>query len=180
MKFTAARKWAAGAVFAGALALGATQISAAAAPAPAQPGHAPTTSSTQVDYPRIGQPNLYAHDVPTLSRFYQQLGFAELFTFTLPDGTVAFATLQNGPFYLTLANFDVIKQSTGIKTIGNTFFHQFDIAILTPDVDGLVNKMKAYGARVLMAPKDQPWLERQAYIADPEGNLVQISTHSNH
>jgi lactoylglutathione lyase len=31
-----------------------------------------------------------------------------------------------------------------------------------------------------MAPKDQPWGERQAYVADPEGNFVQLSTHTDH
>jgi lactoylglutathione lyase len=58
--------------------------------------------------------------------------------------------------------------------------HQFDVAILVPDVDGTVNRLRTNGARVVMAPKDQPWGERQAYVSDPEGNFVQISTHHNH
>lgn len=175
MKFTATRKWAAGVVAASALVLSTAQITLAAQAA--HPQSAAAAAAAQVDYPREGQPNLYTYDVPRLSAFYQRLGFVELFQFPLPDGTVAFATLQKGPFYLTLANTTVIRQSTGIRQIGPSYFKPNDITVLVPDVDASFNTVRSSGARVLMEPREQPWGERQAYVTDPDGNLVQISTH---
>jgi uncharacterized glyoxalase superfamily protein PhnB len=173
MKFTAARKWTAGVVGAAALVLGTAQITSAAPVA--GPGQV-----IQDEFAREGQPNIYTNNVDRQSRFYQQLGFAELFRFVFPDGTVGFATLQKGPFYLTLAHLDTIRQATGLRNIGPSYYKQNDLTVITADVDGLVARLRASGTRILMEPKEQPWGERQAYVADPEGGLVQISTHRGH
>jgi lactoylglutathione lyase len=37
----------------------------------------------------------------------------------------------------------------------------------------------AAGAPVLLAPSVQPWGERVAYIADPDGNLVMLVSASS-
>lgn len=182
MKFTASRKWAAGLVGAVALVLGTAQLTAATQAAPAATPQTSTTVNLAAleDFAREGQPNIYTNDVDKESRFYQQLGFTELFRFPFPDGTVAFATLQKGPFYLTFSNTGIIKQYTGLWVIGRSLFKSSDVTVIVADVDATVARVKASGGKVLMAPKDQPWGERQAYLSDPDGNLVQVSTHHGH
>lgn len=183
MKFTAARKWTAGVVGATALVLGTAQITAAApiaGPSSVTQDSVAQVPVAQDEFPREGQPNIYTNNVDRQSRFYQQLGFVELFRFTFPDGTVGFATLQKGPYYLTFAHLDTIRQATGLRQIGPSYFKQSDITVIVTDVDGTVARLKARGTKVLMEPKEQPWGERQAYVADPEGGLVQISTHRGH
>lgn len=178
MKLAPPRQWATGLVAATALVLGTAQITSAAVDAPRQVTAPAAATTTLTEYPRVGQPNLYTQDVNRLSGFYQQLGFTEIFRFPLPDGTVAFASLQRGPFYLTMANTSVIKDATGLWLLGPSFRKQSDITVIVADVDATVAQLRAQGAGILMDPRDQPWGERQAYVADPDGGLVQISTHN--
>jgi lactoylglutathione lyase len=160
------------------LVLTAALVGGAAAATSAEVAPAAATSAVAYpDYPREGQPNLYTRDPDRMSRFYQQLGFVELYRFALPDGMVAFTTLQKGPFYLTLTHLDLIRQSTPLRWTGHSPVKQSDITVLVSDVDATVARLRNAGTRVLMAPADQPWGERQAYVADPEGNFVQLSTH---
>ena len=174
MKLSAPRKWTAGLLGATALVFGTAGVTAATI----QPDTVAVNLAAQQDFAREGQPNIYTNDIDRASRFYQALGFTELFRFTFPDGTIAFATLQKGPFYLTFSNTNVIKQNTGLNQIGRSYFKPNDLTVIVPNVDAAVTAARNAGARVLMAPKDQPWGERQAYVSDPDGNLVQISTHN--
>lgn len=172
----------AGVLIAAAALVGGSTMVTTAEPSREAAAARPAVQSTPAypDYPREGQPNLYTRNPDRLSRFYQQLGFVEAYRFALPDGTVAFATLQKGPFYVTLTNLGMIQQSTtGLRWGTFTVFHQSDITVLVPDgtVDSTVARARAAGAHVLMPAKNQPWGERQAYVTDPDGNYVQISTH---
>lgn len=180
MKSTATRRRAAGVLTAVALAAGLQFVVAADVSTP-RPASAEDTAERTSDrtpaYPRVGQPNLYTTDIGRMVRFYRLLGFAEIYRFPLPDGTVAFATLRKGPFYLTLAHYQVIRQSTGLP-LGTTRRQQSDITVLVSDVDKMVARLAQHGATVLLPPTDQPWGERQAFVADPEGNYVQLSTHN--
>ena len=38
-----------------------------------------------------------------------------------------------------------------------------------------VERLRADGVKVLVAPVDQPWGERLAYVEDPEGNTVMLT-----
>jgi lactoylglutathione lyase len=181
MKYAPMRKWSAGLLGAAALVVGLSQVSSAAvaAPSASAAGSTTPTPASADAYPRVGQPDLYTSNIDTMSSFYQRLGFTELYRFTM-NGVTAFATLENGPAYLTLTDYNVLRQSTGLKNIGPSAQKQSDVTILVDNVDATVAAMKSYGAKVLMAPKTQPWGDRQAFILDPEGNLVQISTHHLH
>ncbi|GHH80549.1 VOC family protein [Streptomyces capitiformicae] len=128
---------------------------------------------------RYGQPNLYTSDVDKMLDFYSKaLGFTVDHRFPA-EGPAVFGTVsKGGTYYITFTTYDTIRTYTGLKHIQKSGFKQSDIAVLVDNVDQAFAKAKNAGAHVLMAPKDQPWGERQAYICDPEGNLVQISTHT--
>lgn len=42
------------------------------------------------------------------------------------------------------------------------------------DVDEEFNRVTALGARPVFAPQTMPWGQRTCYVADPEGNLIEI------
>ncbi|MFD0745041.1 VOC family protein [Phytohabitans flavus] len=41
-----------------------------------------------------------------------------------------------------------------------------------------MDKLRAAGVKVLAEPTDQPWGERMATVADPDGNRVIIATRA--
>jgi lactoylglutathione lyase len=52
--------------------------------------------------------------------------------------------------------------------------NSFELCVYTDDVDDAVARLRAAGHPVLYEPTDQPWSERMAYVADPDGNAVMI------
>ncbi|HET9141287.1 VOC family protein [Actinophytocola sp.] len=136
---------------------------------------------TSTNNVRLGQPTLYATDVEATAAFYRRVGFEEAYRFP-PTGDTppAFICLNRGTFYLTISQIDVIRQQTGLPKVGRTTNRAFDITVIVTDVDGVVADLARAGARVLVEPRDQPWGDRHAYVTDPDGNYVQITTHADH
>lgn len=55
----------------------------------------------------------------------------------------------------------------------------FEIALSVENyaaVDKTFKEVVAKGAKPVMPPTTEPWGQRTCYIADPEGNLVEIGT----
>jgi lactoylglutathione lyase len=50
----------------------------------------------------------------------------------------------------------------------------FELCVYTDDVDAAVEELRSHGVLVLTEPADQPWEERTAYVADPDGHPVMI------
>jgi lactoylglutathione lyase len=53
--------------------------------------------------------------------------------------------------------------------------HRIELCVEVDDVDATVRAARAAGAPVVLEPADQPWGERVAYLADPDGNLVMLT-----
>lgn len=169
-----ARRWAAGTAVSTLLMVGLGSVSNAAE---AKQDKADLVAAAT----RYGQPNLYTSDVDKMLNFYSKaLGFTVEFRFPA-EGPGMFGTVsKEGTYYITFSSYDTIKTYTGLPHIGKSTHKQSDVAVIVSNVDQAYNKAKKAGAKALMAPKDQPWGERQAYVADPEGNFVQLSTHTDH
>jgi lactoylglutathione lyase len=55
----------------------------------------------------------------------------------------------------------------------------FELAIDLPhfvDVDEEYARLVAAGARAVSPPRDEPWGMRSSYVADPDGNLLEIGS----
>ena len=55
----------------------------------------------------------------------------------------------------------------------------FEIALSVENyaaVDKAFKEVVAKGAKPVMEPTDEPWGQRTCYIADPEGNLIEIGS----
>lgn len=116
-------------------------------------------------------PIIYTADLPRALAFYREaLGFAETYRFPA-DGEPAFVALN-------------LDDSTGIALAGpGDSLHGrpvepgaggFELCLYVDEVDEAVVDLERRGHPVLVAPADQPWGERMAYVADPDGNPVMI------
>jgi lactoylglutathione lyase len=52
------------------------------------------------------------------------------------------------------------------------------IWLYTDDVDAAVAELRAAGVRIITEPADQPWGERVASVADPDGYVVYIGART--
>ncbi|GAA2598091.1 hypothetical protein GCM10009863_09320 [Streptomyces axinellae] len=151
---------------------------AGAAPAASGTAASSGTARPAAEVVRYGQPSLYAENIDTMLDFYRD-AFGFRVDFRYPGtGAAVFGTVSLGDsYFLTFATYEVIKDSTPLRHIGPAKRKQGEIVVIGADVDALYAKALKAGAKSLMAPRDQAWGERSAYVADPEGNLVQLSTH---
>jgi len=63
---------------------------------------------------------------------------------------------------------------------GNNGTFELALDVDTPEeVDKEYHKMVNKGATPIIEPKTYPWGLRSCYIADPEGNLIEIATWKN-
>lgn len=59
--------------------------------------------------------------------------------------------------------------------INGTMEISFDVPIFA-DVDKEYDRAVSMGAKPIMEPTTEPWGQRTCYVADPEGNLIEISS----
>jgi lactoylglutathione lyase len=52
---------------------------------------------------------------------------------------------------------------------------QGEVAFLCEDVDDEHARLAAAGVEVLAPPTDRPWGERTLHVADPDGNVVELT-----
>lgn len=58
--------------------------------------------------------------------------------------------------------------------IGGVTARPFELCFEVSNVDEAVGELIGHAGSVLAAPRDMPWGERVAYVADPDGNPVHI------
>ena len=117
-------------------------------------------------------PIIYTADMHKALAFYRDaLGMAE--TFRLPPDEPTFVSLTlTDNSGLALATHGATPPYHGLPMRPGG--HAFELCIYTDDVDDAVAHLRDAGYAVLYEPADQPWKERMAYVADPDGNAVMI------
>jgi catechol 2,3-dioxygenase-like lactoylglutathione lyase family enzyme len=122
---------------------------------------------------REPQINLYVSDIETSLRFYRDVfGFRETFR-TPAHGTPIHVELRLGQFTLGLAAIDALPGMHGLAT-GNGGPPRAEVVLWTDDVDRAYAELMAKGIRSLSEPHDFIGALRGAWVADPDGNPVQI------
>jgi catechol 2,3-dioxygenase-like lactoylglutathione lyase family enzyme len=115
--------------------------------------------------------NVYSHDVVRLVAFYEGLGFRETFR-TPQDGTPVHVELVLDGFTIGIASVEAAVADHGLNP--NLGGRPVEIVLWTDDTDGSYARLTADGAPSLSEPHD--WLSdlRLAWVADPDGNPIQL------
>jgi lactoylglutathione lyase len=112
-------------------------------------------------------------DLATSRAVYEDvLGGRKTYQFP-PEGEPGFLTLAFGETELGLG---VLGDGKGVhgRALRPATGHRIELCFNVADVDETVAALARLGLTVAMAPVDQPWGERAAYIEDPDGNLVML------
>ena len=109
--------------------------------------------------------------------FYKEaFGAEERYRMDMPDGGIGHADLliNGAPVYLADAPEDLPGRPADPNQLGGTsvLLHQY-----VEDVDALVARAEAAGAKVVRPPEDQFYGDRAATIQDPFGHLWSLHTH---
>lgn len=118
--------------------------------------------------------NVYSHDVMRLVAFYEGLGFRE--TFRTPKvGTPVHVELRLDGFTIGIASVDAAIADHGLKPeLGG---RPVEIVLWTDDTDAAYQRLTAAGAPSLSPPHDFLSRLRMAWVADPDGNPIQLVQH---
>jgi catechol 2,3-dioxygenase-like lactoylglutathione lyase family enzyme len=109
-------------------------------------------------------PNIFVKDFPAALTYYTgPLGFHPLFLYGEP------------PFYAHVARDEAILALRHVdrpvidRRAGEDLLSAF---IEVSDVNALHGSLRAAGAIVTQAPRDEPWAMRSLFVSDPDGNLI--------
>ncbi len=116
--------------------------------------------------------NLYSRDRSQAAAFYSELGFVE--TFRSPaSGEPVHMELTLDGFTLGIATMEAAKEQHNLRPGGEG--HWIEIVLWTDDTDAAVNALVVKGAPLLSPAHD--FLDgklRSAWVADPDGNPIQL------
>jgi lactoylglutathione lyase len=121
-------------------------------------------------------PILYTDDLPRALAFYRDLlGFSETYRFP-PEGEPEFLGLELDEGSVALAAVSSSTEPQHGLPLRPLAGHRFELCVYTDDVDAAIEELRAADVPVLMEPADQPWGERLAYVQDPDGNPVHVTS----
>lgn len=119
---------------------------------------------------------IFVEDMAAMIRFYRDvLGFeikeAEDTSnvYLVKDGTLFLFYGRKDFETMTSRKYEYVKGLNG----------HFELALYVDtfdEVDATYNRVIDQGATSVLAPTTEPWGQRTCYIADPEGNLIEIGS----
>lgn len=119
---------------------------------------------------------LFVNDMPTMVRFYRDvLGFE----ITEGENAVNVYLIKNGTLFMLYERKNFEKMTNRQYEYLKGFNGHFEIALYVDtfaEVDKEYAKAVAKGAQSVLEPTTEPWGQRTCYIADPEGNLIEIGS----
>ncbi|MBQ9197310.1 MAG: VOC family protein [Clostridia bacterium] len=119
---------------------------------------------------------LFVNDMGAMIRFYRDvLGFE----IQEAEDTNNVYLLKDGTLFLLYGRKDFEKMTDRKYEYVKGLNGHFELALYVDtfeEVDAEYQKAIEKGAAPVMAPTTEPWGQRTCYIADPEGNLIEIGS----
>lgn len=119
---------------------------------------------------------LFVNDMGKMIRFYRDvLGFE----IEEDENTPNVYLIKDGTLFMLYGRNDFEKMTSRKYEYINGFNGHFEIALYVDtfeEVDKEYEKAISKGATPVLEPTDEPWGQRTCYIADPEGNLIEIGS----
>jgi PhnB protein len=123
-------------------------------------------------------PHLVVRDAARAIDFYEQaLGAEELMRIPAPGGPLMHAELRLGDSRVFLVDEFPESPMEGIGSPRQLGATTVTIHLFVDDVDAVVQRASAAGAKVTQPPTDMFWGDRYARIVDPFGHSWSIATH---
>ena len=119
---------------------------------------------------------IFVERMPTMVRFYRDvLGFE-----IREDEHASNVYLEkDGTLFLLYRRADFEKMTGRRFGYAGPVNGHYEIALCVENhaaVDAAFREVVAKGARPVMEPTTEPWGQRTCYVADPEGNLIEIGS----
>ncbi|GFI61399.1 hypothetical protein IMSAG049_00558 [Clostridiales bacterium] len=119
---------------------------------------------------------IFVKDMPTMVRFYRDvLGFE----IKEEENTMNVHLEKDGTLFMLFGRSDFEKMTGKELSYALGINGHYEIALGVgnyAEVDEIFKAVTAAGVRAVMEPTTMPWGQRTCYIADPEGNLVEIGS----
>ncbi len=119
---------------------------------------------------------IMVNDMSAMIRFYRDvLGFE----IKESEDTSNVYLVKDGTLFLLYGRKDFEKMTSRKYEYVKGLNGHYEIALYVDtfeEVDKAYNEVIAKGAVSVLAPETEPWGQRTCYIADPEGNLIEIGS----
>lgn len=114
---------------------------------------------------------LYVENVPNALEFYRRaFGFDTLFMHEAED----YGELKTGETKLAFSSRTLMQQLGKSPQIAQASKPTFELAFETDDVPLALASALAAGATQVQACREESWGQSVAYVADPDGYLIEI------
>ena len=119
---------------------------------------------------------LFVNDMAAMVRFYR-----DVLGFEIKEGenAVNVYLIKNGTLFMLYERKNFEKMTNRKYEYLNGLNGHFEIALYVDtfeEVDSEYAKAVEKGAQPVLEPTTEPWGQRTCYIADPEGNLIEIGS----
>lgn len=119
---------------------------------------------------------LFVNDMATMVRFYR-----DVLGFEIKEGenAVNVYLIKNGTLFMLYERKNFEKMTNRKYEYLKGLNGHFEIALYVDtfeEVDSEYTKAVEKGAQSVLEPTTEPWGQRTCYIADPEGNLIEIGS----
>ena len=119
---------------------------------------------------------LFVNDMGTMIRFYRDvLGFE----IKEDEDTSNVYLIKDGTLFLLYGRSDFEKMTGRKYEYIKGLNGHFELALYVDtfeEVDERFSEVVAKGAQPILEPTTEPWGQRTCYVADPEGNLIEIGS----
>ncbi len=119
---------------------------------------------------------IFVSDMKTMVEFYKNtLGFELKWDGKEPNVMLK----KDGVLFMFYGRNDFEKMTNRQFNYANGINGHYEIALSVPKynaVDLVYADIISKGAESVMEPTTEPWGQRTCYIADPEGNLIEIGS----
>ena len=119
---------------------------------------------------------LFVEDMSKMIRFYRDvLGFE----IKEEENTSNVYLVKDGTLFLLYGRKDFEKMTSRRYEYVKGLNGHFEIALYVDtfeEVDIAFDNAVSHGAKAVLSPENEPWGQRTCYIADPEGNLIEIGS----